>query len=188
MGPRGSGRGVAQGIYQTGVVVMVGGFPREERDAVLRDAALPRQALLGDMTRHAVACELHLGVEHLAQTPALVVVAEAVEQVIAELAESPGCDRRGMDRVLALRSVERIGRIEQRGLLGRDEVVESAFDSRVVGDLLRAGDPGIGRRRRWRGLEHRPVRNDEFSHARQNKRVGKNPELRSLYRRYRWPA
>ena len=84
VGPRGSGCGVAQSIHQVGIIVMVRGFLGQDRDTVLRDAALPRQTLLGHVAGHAIARELHLSVEHVTQTLALIVVGQTIEQVIAE--------------------------------------------------------------------------------------------------------
>jgi hypothetical protein len=168
-------------VDQIAVIVMVCRFLREKVDAVLRDAALPDKAMLSDVPRHLLPREMHLCVKGSAQALALVVVGEAIEQIVAQLLQVLRRDGRGVDRILALRAIKGVGIVEQRILPGCDETVQFAFDPRVVGDLFLARDPGIGRRRRRRGLRHRPVRNDEVSHALENKRVGENRGLRSLY-------
>ena len=100
---------------------------------------------------------LQFAIERGAETPALIVVGETIEQVGAQLLEVLRRHWCRMDRVGTLRAIEGVRIVEQRILPRCDEVVQLAFDSRVVGDLLLARGPGIRRRRRRYPLGRRPA-------------------------------
>lgn len=90
----------AQHVNQTVVGMMESCFLGEKVDAIERDLTLPNQTLFGHVPRHLLTCKLHSRIERRAKPLALIVVGEAIEQVIAELLQILPRDRRGVDRVL----------------------------------------------------------------------------------------
>jgi hypothetical protein len=83
------------------------------------------------MAGHVLARDLHLRIERTTEAPALVVVGEAVEQRAAQPFQVPGRFGRGVDRLDALLSIEGVRRLEERVVLGGDEVVQRLFGARV---------------------------------------------------------